>query len=132
MTTHEGSAEVRTPGGWKARLDGLDMQTILILVIMGLIGFGIWQHQIQEFRSAAAREENNKASFMEQHKVTQNLLRMMTENQGVIIKGIAEGQARNERAAYMMTYVLTLNERERKELKLAMPNEFRTGYAQPK
>jgi high-affinity Fe2+/Pb2+ permease len=127
MEQPQGTAELHVGNNW-LKLFGLDITHILVVIVVILVGVGLWQHQEQSFREAERRDEQSKTSFLEQHKITHQILGEVVKNQQAILKAITDSQADTRRALYMQTYVLTLDEQERKRLKLDMPPELRTGY----
>ena len=100
--------------GLRAKLYRFDPTIVLCsITIMVCAGF-IWYS-----------EELNATRFIEQHKVTQQLLSQVIQNQTAIIKMIGEERAAMEDAAKSTNYILTLTQEERARLHLMMPKKLR-------
>lgn len=110
------TVEVHGPGGLWAKLGGADIKSLFVVIIILMAAATLW---LQSDANSKQIAENTKM-FLNQHAITQGL-------QKDIIKSMADGQDRSERAQVVLTYVLTLNEAERKSLRLAMPDELRYG-----
>ena len=71
----------------------------------------------------------NTKMFLDQHAITQGLQREMIKSQAEIIKLVALGQERAERAAVIQTYVIAQDEKGKKALNLLMPDELKYNAA---
>ena len=121
-TVTEGSAvEVSTPGGWRAKLFGMDTKVVLLGMII-VLGTGMIFWNFEEDRRTS-REERNK--FGDQHKITQALLSQVITNQRAMMEQIKEQQSNSRDELGEIIYVLTLSQQERDRLKLEMPNTLR-------
>lgn len=100
------SVEARTPWGG-LRVVGMGASDIIVALLV-LCGFGLLWYQ----------SEANVVKFMTQHQTTQALIREL-------VKEVADGQKKAERASVVLTYVLTRDEKERKELRLEKPEELK-------
>lgn len=113
IVTIEGSA-----GIFRGKVTGTHIENLLMIIIF-LMGIGTLYWQARE----------NQGFFLKQHEVTQNLQANVIKNQQDIIKLLATGQERAERAAVVQTYVLAQDEKGRKSLNLLMPDELRYNAA---
>ena len=115
------SAEIASPGGWKARLSGVDTPNIVLgLLVIVCTVIVLWQLDVQD----KARERDS-ARFLEAHKITQNLLTGVTRNQTLIIDAVKNSFTATEEASERLVYVFSLKPSEREALKLSMPNSLR-------
>lgn len=114
-------AEISAPGGWKARLSGIDATSILIaLLFTAGIGLIIWQGE----RYRVERERDSQA-FLEQHKITQRLLSTVTTNQAAIMAEVRKSAESSTQQGDAIVYVLTLDQKKRETLNLSMPPSLR-------
>lgn len=113
--------EVHAPGGFWGRLTGrFRASDLFLIIVIGLIGLALFVQAkdiaLQQEKATAANTE----IFLAQHRVTQSLLRD-------IVVLLNTGQAKNERAQVILTYVISRSEKERAALNLQMPEELRSG-----
>jgi hypothetical protein len=115
------TAELSSPGGWKARLEGLSASGIGVafLFISGVVLL-IWQ-----FDQHRRDREKDTASFLQQHKITHELLTTVTSNQAVIMTEIRKASEASASQAETVVYVLALDQKKRESLNLAMPPALR-------
>lgn len=102
-------ADLTGPGGWGFKYRGsnqLLLVVILILMLFGGLGFGLWQHD------AGAAERSVKS--MERDAAT-----------SAAIKDLSNAVSKQERKLDVMIYVLTLSDAERKALQLDKPQALR-------
>ena len=115
------SAEIAGPGGWKARLSGVDTPYIVLGLLMILCTLIVlWQIDEQN-RS----RERDAVRFLEAHRTTQNLLGGITRNQMLIIEAVKNSFTAAEEATERLVYVFSLKPAEREALKLSMPASLR-------
>jgi hypothetical protein len=121
LIANKGELEIGSPGGWKARLVGVDTKVILlaflIVVCLGVAGYGYWLNQIAT--------ENAQKQYLEAHKLTQALLATVITNEKAIIDKISEHEERNKDSIGEVTYMLTLDQKKREMLRLEMPLSLR-------
>ena len=110
----DGNVEVTTPGGWKARLNGMDTKTILVAVLVLACTSAI-AYAFQEDRRTA---EQYKQEFVTQHRYTQGKL-------DAVVTEVREAQRQTAERLDELTYVLTLDQRKREALKMEMPQSLR-------
>ena len=116
-----GDVEVRTPGGWFGRLSGVDTRTVLMLIVISIsTALVLW-----EFDRARHQHEQDSLRFLEQHKLTQQLLGSIVSNQTAVINEVKHAAAESSEVSQSVIYVLTLNQAERERLKLTMPPALR-------
>ena len=107
--------EVHGPGMW-GKLSGISGEHILHFVIIVMLGMLMWQMQ-------SIDKEREKQFSMVMTSLSENSAvdKTIINNQGKIIQLLdANSDSMDE-----MIYVSTLNERERKDLKLSMPKGLR-------
>jgi hypothetical protein len=109
----EQAAEVEA-GGWKVKLAGIDTKFLLLAVIIMICFYGLF-----------TIEGDNKAAFMEQHKITQSLLSQVISNQTQIITDLQSSETANLNAISEMTYVTSLTQEQRAALNIEMPDSLR-------
>lgn len=121
------TAEARGYGVW-AKISGADIKGFMLVIIMLMCTAALWWQTTEMNRERREGDDASRAAFVAQHTVTQNLQKDIIKNQSEIIKLLSEGQAKTERASMVLTYVLTLDDAERKRLNLRMPDELRYAY----
>ena len=124
MTDENGvTVEAHGPGGFWGKVSGADVKGLLMVIII-LMGFGAIAYQNYEQANQAAE---NTRMFLTQHAVTQTLQKDIIANQGHIVKLMTTTQDEVKRALFVQTYVLSLDENQRKALRLEMPEELKYG-----
>lgn len=117
------TVEAHGPGGLWGRVSGADVKGLLMVIII-LLGFAAigWQSYQQDVRTA-----ENTRMFLNQHATTQSLQKDIIAGQNNIVRILSTSQDDVKRALFVQTYVLSLDERERKMLRLQMPDELKYG-----
>lgn len=123
-----GMIEAHSPGGWWGKIEGMNITTILIILAMGLIGAGLYQHSDNEFKSAEKRDRESRDVFLANHKATQTLLGEVIVSQGKLLATVERSQQEAKSMGYVQVYVTTLSQEEKRALKLQMPPELRYGF----
>ena len=111
------SLEARTPSGWWGRASGVDMKSLLLVVIVLLVAGGLWHETWQVSLESAKRD-----------LVTQSLLAQIIERQLENQKVQASRQDRVLRGIEILTYVTSQNEKAKQSLNLTMPEELKGNY----
>ena len=117
VETQTSSVEIHGPGGVWGKVSGYHIvETMqLIVLVLTLVGVALvwWTNEI------------NRGQFLQQHQITQSLLRTVIENQGILIKMTNETQRSIVDATQINTYVMSLPQQHRESLKLTMPDALR-------
>ena len=129
-----GLLSVEAPGGWKGRLEGIDTKAVLLglLLLATSIMVG-YQWHLDRLSDEEARK-----GYLNQHKITQELLKNVIANQKAIIDMVGESRRYAREDIGEMTYILTLSQQRREGLQLEMPQSLRqrltagNGLAPPK
>ena len=108
--------EGEAPGGFKAKISGLNSFTVRDLVVVAMLGILMYMVYSGEGDRAAFR-----ATMYEYVAKAMQHDNTIMENQASIVKSIKDVTEEQR----VMTYVLTLSESERKNLRLAMPQSLR-------
>lgn len=123
------TVEAHGPGGFWGKISGSHIEDLLFIIIV-LICFAFIYNTIDNNKKDVLVLTNtNTAMFLKQHEITQGLQKEIIKNQHDIIKLMAVGQERLERAAIIQTYVNSLDERGKKSLNLLMPDELKYNAA---
>ena len=116
-TTSTFSVEAHGPGGFWGSIRGIGSKEILFVIIIALMIFVLW-YQADRIAETVAKRD----------LVTQELLVQITKAQAANMAVNVGKQDDNTKALKIMTYVLSLDQAERKQLKLTMPEELKYGY----
>lgn len=115
------SADIQAPLGWRARINGVGSRELLVVIIIIGCFMALWY-----------ASEQREARFALAHTITQKMLAeqnvilgQIVVNQGSIIKTTQEGTAVNSEKLDDMTFILTLTQLGREQLKLSMPPSLR-------
>ena len=110
----QATVEADGPMGIKVRVRNIRAQDILLIAMILGCTFFLWYYQ-----------NTNRASYLEQHKMTQTLLSNVISNQALILKAGTDGLSNSEEQTRALTYVLSLSQQERANLNLTMPQSLR-------
>jgi len=115
-----GEFEIRH-GVWRARLSGIDTKIVLLAILIVLC-LGVFGWVVIENRKL---DDEARQSYLGQHKATQNLLMNVIENQTSILKMISATQQGTKDSTNEISYVLSLDQKQREALRLQMPFSLR-------
>ena len=110
----EETAEVELPGGWKAKISGVDSihMVTIILVIIATALF-LWD----------STEKSRYSS--DQHKAFSEILGNVIINQAAILKEVQQAAITTSEGDKAIVYMLSLSQSERERLKIDMPKSLR-------
>lgn len=117
----EGILNIQAPGGWRARLSGIDTKIVLFTILFICSTAFI----IYEMERGKMDDKESYKGFSEQHKTTQMLLKQVLQTQDSIIELYKVSNAERREDINEMVYILSLPQNKREELKLEMPNNLR-------
>jgi len=114
----EESAEVELPGGWKAKISGVDsihLLTILLIIFAAVLI--MWDANEKRIASA------------DQHKAFSEILGSVISTQAAILKEVQKASITTSDGDQAIVYMLSLSQAERTKLKIDMPKSLRQQVA---
>jgi hypothetical protein len=114
MDDQNATVEVEGPMGFRARVRNVRAQDVLLLILLLSCTFFLWYS-----------ENANRAFYLEQHQITQTLLKTVIAKQAVLLSSVKESTVKADESSQTLTYVLTLTQEQRERLKLNMPPGLR-------
>ena len=115
------TAEVEAPGGFRAKLSGIDSKLVLLLLlIMTVLGSAAYQWNEDRIASRIWRSDS-----IERDNITQSLLVTVITNQAALTKIVNDSSMANANNISEVTFLLSLPQEKREALKLEMPRSLR-------
>ena len=115
-----GSVELNV-GSWKAIFRGIDTK-IVLLAILFIVGLGAVAWNWNQDRRI---EREARTAYLEQHKITQSMIVALTKSNEALAASIIESRRNTQETINEVTYMLTLNQKNRENLRMEMPYSLR-------
>ena len=115
------SIEARGPAGFWARLDGVGVKELLVVIIVVSCSLFVWWASEQREIRWSAFHQRTQALLGEQNAQIAQVIK----NQGEILKEMHASSQANSEKLDDMTYVLVLPQAKREALNLSMPPSLR-------
>ncbi len=90
---------------------------LLMVAILGMVGYQWGQDR--------ETDKDSRTAYLEPHKVTQAWLQVVIANQRAIIESVREMRNSTQDAIGEATYMLSIDQKKREELKMEMPQSLR-------
>lgn len=118
----ESELEVRAPGGWSGRLSG-DSSTLLVIGVQLAIGLMIYG--ILEMHQQTITERIEAAINTQRERDVKRHSESLAKQNEILINQVRALEAMNEvlREARVQTYVLSLDEKQRRLLNFNVPQD---------
>jgi len=116
-----GSLEFSAPGGWRARLSGIDTKIVLLAILVALVAGGLtYQWYLDKQIDRESRD-----LYVGNHKITQTMLSTVITNQAAIIAVVKESRLGSKDDINEILYLLSLDQKKREALHIEMPSSLR-------